>query len=209
MSRHGAKPARQLPPKSPAPARAAARARTDRARHWRRRRRAHWPCRSARASAHASGSSDQNASNTLRRATVAASGSVPPVSALRQRDDVGHDAGLLAGEHRAGAAEAGEDLVEDQQQIVAVGEPRAGAAAPPASWNSMPPAPCTSGSTMMPAMLVGMALEQLRQARRRSPRPSADRRRDAPAAARGTCRACRRPDRSPPSRRWCRRDSRP
>ena len=56
-----------------------------------------------------------------RCATVAASGSVPPVSALRQGDDVGHHLGRLAGEHRAGAAEAGEDLVEDQQQLVAVG----------------------------------------------------------------------------------------
>jgi hypothetical protein len=35
------------------------------------------PCISALA-----GSSDQNASNTCRRATVAASGSVPPVNAL-------------------------------------------------------------------------------------------------------------------------------
>ena len=41
---------------------------------------------------------------------------------LRQRDDVGRDAGRLAGEHRAGAAEAGEHLVEDQQHVVFVGE---------------------------------------------------------------------------------------
>ena len=53
---------------------------------------------------------------------------------------------------RPGAAEAGEDFVEDQQQLVAVGQPRAAAAAPAASWKRMPPAPCTSGSTMMPAI---------------------------------------------------------
>ena len=69
---------------------------------------------------------------------------------LRQRDDVGHDAGGLAGEQRPGAAEAGEDLVEDQQQVVAVGR-RAQPRSTAASWNRMPPAPCTSGSTMMPA----------------------------------------------------------
>ncbi len=68
------------------------------------------------------GSSDQKASNTLRVAIVAASGSVPPVKRLADGDDVGNDAGLLAGEHGSGASEAGEDLVEDQQQIVAVGE---------------------------------------------------------------------------------------
>ncbi len=33
----------------------------------------------------------------------------------------GDDPGLLHGEHRAGAAEAGENLVEDQQQVVAGG----------------------------------------------------------------------------------------
>ena len=40
---------------------------------------------------------------------------------LGQRDDVRNDARVLEGEHRAGAAEAGKDLVEDQQQLVAVG----------------------------------------------------------------------------------------
>ncbi len=87
----------------------------------------------------------------MRRATVAASGSVPPVSAFDSVMMSGVDARCLAGEHAAGAAEAGEDFVEDQQQIVAVRRGRAGAAARLASWNSMPPAPCTSGSTMMPA----------------------------------------------------------
>ena len=68
------------------------------------------------------GSSDQKASKTLRVATVAASGSVPPVMRLRQCHDVGNDSGLLAGEHVARAAEAGENFVEDQQKLMFVGE---------------------------------------------------------------------------------------
>ena len=42
---------------------------------------------------------------------------------LGQGDDVGTRAGLFIGEHRASAAEAGEYLVVDQQQAVAVGQP--------------------------------------------------------------------------------------
>ena len=57
---------------------------------------------------------------------VAASGSVPPVSALDSVTMSGTHAGVLEREHRAGAAEAGEDLVEDQQQSVTVGAASAG-----------------------------------------------------------------------------------
>ena len=42
--------------------------------------------------------------------------------ALGERHDVGHDAALLVGEQRAGAAHAGLHLVEDQQQPVSVAE---------------------------------------------------------------------------------------
>ena len=52
---------------------------------------------------------------------------------LRQREDIRHDAGGLAREQASGAAEAGEDLVEDQEQLVAVRQPRAAGAAPRAS----------------------------------------------------------------------------
>ena len=68
------------------------------------------------------GSSDQKASNTASAAMVAASAMVPPVSALDSADDVRDDARRLAGEQRPGAAEAGEHLVEDQQQAMPVGE---------------------------------------------------------------------------------------
>ena len=44
----------------------------------------------------------------------------PAGERFRQGDDVGHDAGRLAGEHRAGASKAGEDLVEDQEEPVPV-----------------------------------------------------------------------------------------
>ena len=53
---------------------------------------------------------------------MAASPSVPPVSAFDSVMMSGVDARRFAGEHRAGAAEAGEDLVEDQQQVVFVGQ---------------------------------------------------------------------------------------
>ena len=43
--------------------------------------------------------------------------------ALGDRGDVRHDAPVLGGEHRPGAAEAGDHLVEDQQDPVAVADP--------------------------------------------------------------------------------------
>ena len=52
-------------------------------------------------------------------ATVAASGSVPPVNAFDNVIEVRRDPRLLAREQRAGPAEARRDLVENQQQVVA------------------------------------------------------------------------------------------
>ncbi len=49
-------------------------------------------------------------------------GEVAAGEGLADAHDVGHDAGGLGGEQRAGAAEAGRDLVEDQQQPVLVGD---------------------------------------------------------------------------------------
>ena len=46
----------------------------------------------------------------------------PVREALRERDGVGPHAELLPGEERAGAADAGLHLVEDQQRAVLVGE---------------------------------------------------------------------------------------
>ena len=57
----------------------------------------------------ASASSDQKAEKISTLANVAASGSVPPGSAFDTVTMSGAEAGLLEGEHRAGAAEAGED----------------------------------------------------------------------------------------------------
>ena len=42
--------------------------------------------------------------------------------ALAERHDVGRDAGMLVVEELPGAADAGLDLVEDQEQAVRVGE---------------------------------------------------------------------------------------
>ena len=75
------------------------------------------------------------------RPVTAASGR-PPGDALGRRDQVGDDAEVLAGEHRAGAGEAGLDLVGDEDDVVraapvdqrrqeAVG---AGTMKPPSPW---------------------------------------------------------------------------
>ena len=66
------------------------------------------------------GSSDQKPSKTRREATVAASAIVPPVNAFDNVIMSGTTTRPLAGEHRAGPPEAGEDLVEDEQAAVAV-----------------------------------------------------------------------------------------
>ncbi len=55
-------------------------------------------------------------------ATVAAKRDGAAGEGFAEADDVGSYAGLFAGEHRAGAAEAGEDFVEDQQDVVALAE---------------------------------------------------------------------------------------
>ncbi len=52
---------------------------------------------------------------------------------LRQADDVRRDAGVLAGEHASGAAEAGQDFVGDHQRAEPVAQaPDAGQRTPPA-----------------------------------------------------------------------------
>ena len=73
------------------------------------------PCISALA-----GSSDQNASKTFLPRDRGGERQRAAGQRLGQRHDIRHDAGLLEREHRAGAAEAGEDLVEDQQKLVTV-----------------------------------------------------------------------------------------
>ena len=101
---------------------------------------------------------------------VAASGSVPPVSAFDSVMMSGTTPACLAGEQRAGAAEAGEDLVEDQQQLVAVG----GRAQPAQHRGVVEPHAARALHQRLDddaGDLVGVALEQARQAPRRSPRP--------------------------------------
>ena len=71
--------------------------------------------------------------------------------ALADAQEVGRDVRLLAGEHRPGAAEAGRDLVADQQHAVRVREPLASARRYAGGCVHMPAAPCTSGSTISAA----------------------------------------------------------
>ena len=61
------------------------------------------------------------------------------------------DPGVLGGEQRPGAAEPGGDLVEDQQHAVRRGSPRAAPAGSAGWWKRIPPAPCTTGSTITAA----------------------------------------------------------
>ena len=52
----------------------------------------------------------------------AAERNVPRRDALGERDQIGDDAEAFAGERRAGAAEAGHHLVEDQHDAVRVAQ---------------------------------------------------------------------------------------
>ena len=61
---------------------------------------------------------------------------------------------LLAREHRSGAAEAGHDLVGDQEHVVARAELARAARGSAGSCIAMPAAPCTSGSTMSAAIVA-------------------------------------------------------
>ena len=60
---------------------------------------------------------------------------------LADAHHVRRDAGVLAGEQRAGAPEAGRDLVEHEQQAVLVAQPRAAARRTPASGSACRPRP--------------------------------------------------------------------
>ena len=59
-------------------------------------------------------------SRICRVATMPESGTMPAADALAEGDHVGHGAEVLDPEPAAGAAEAGDDLVGDQQHLVAV-----------------------------------------------------------------------------------------
>ena len=82
--------------------------------------------------------------------------------------------GGLGGEERAGAAEAGGDLVEDQHAARARRRPRASRAGTRRGRRACRPAPCSSGSTMIPASSwacsAATASERLGPGRRRRPR---------------------------------------
>ncbi len=47
---------------------------------------------------------------------------MPPVSAFDSVMMSGTDTGALAGKHCSGAGKAGEDLIEDQKEVIAIGQ---------------------------------------------------------------------------------------
>ena len=70
---------------------------------------------------------------------------------LPTHEQVGAEAALLRREQRAGAAEAGGDLVADQEHVVLAARGGRARASPSGSASCMPAAPCTSGSTITAA----------------------------------------------------------
>ena len=154
------------------------------------------------------GSSDQNASKTLRARDGGGERQRAAGQRFRQRDDIRHDAGCFAGEQGSGAAEAGEDFIEDQQQLVAVRR-----LAQPAQHRRVVKA--HAARTLHQRLdddageLVGMALEKARKGRGALlVLRQIDHVMLGQEAAEQRVHARVR-DRRPPSPRWCRRDSRP
>lgn len=94
---------------------------------------------------------ERNASNTSAVTSVAARGRAPPVNALLDTQHVRARPRPAAGEPRAGAAEAGEDLVGDEQRAVAAGEVGDRAQVRGVVHVSIPAAPSSSGSTITAA----------------------------------------------------------
>ena len=136
---------------------------------------------------------------------------VPAGQRLADAHDVRRDAGVVGGEQLAGPAEAGGDLVEDQQHVV--GQAQLAQHVQVARVVEAHAAGALHHRLDdHRGQLVGVRLDQLAPARRRSAcverRPAAARRTPAAAARRATARACRRPGRRRSSRRRCRRGSR-
>ena len=109
-------------------------------------------CRSGRGTACArTRSGPRNASKTRRSPTVADIREVPGGEALAEAQQVGAQPALLRREQRAGASEAGRDLVADRAARRARGTRAASGASASAGASCMPAAPCTSGSTITAA----------------------------------------------------------
>ena len=83
--------------------------------------------------------------------TVAAMGRKPPVSPFDRHMMSGTTAGAIAGKHRSAAAKAGEHFVGDQQHVVFVQSARM-RCRNSTGCTIIPPAPCSSGSTISAAI---------------------------------------------------------
>uniref|UniRef100_UPI00311E444F hypothetical protein n=1 Tax=Thauera sp. SDU_THAU2 TaxID=3136633 RepID=UPI00311E444F len=103
--------------------------------------------RAVRAGRHAGSGLGRRQTGAEREATA---------DALGHRHDVGRDARPFVGEEPARAADAGLDLVEDQQQAVFVAEPAQFLEGIPSARGRMPPSPWT-GSMRMAAVSSVMA----------------------------------------------------
>ena len=128
--------------------------------------------------------------------------------ALGHAHEVGRDVLLLAGEHRAGAAEADRDLVADQQHAELVAQLAHRAQVARRGARASRPRPARAARRSTAATSLAVRLEQPRACRPRRPaRPGGSSNSSAPEASRGRGR-CRRPRPSRSCRRGRRRAGR-
>ena len=97
--------------------------------------------------------------------------------ALGGRDQVGHDALVVAREHVAGAGEAALDLVGDEQDAVGASTSRRAPAGSPGAGTTNPPSPwigsiTTAASRFAPTCFSSMAIARVGRGRRRRARRS-------------------------------------
>ena len=102
---------------------------------------------------------------------------------LADAQDIRTDIGRVAGEPVAGPPETGGDLVGDEEHLVLLRDPGQSPARISGEWNRMPPAPWTSGSTIIAGGGVRDGRRRIDPGRRGRPRPSGCRRRRAGAGA--------------------------
>ncbi len=117
-------------------------------------------------------------------------GEVAAGEALADGHEVGAHAALLGGEERAGAAEAGGDLVADEQHVVLAAGVGRRARRDWGSATRMPAAPCTSGSMTTAASSSAWAAISA-QAVSAQPSGRRSRARAARGSAAGRTRRCR------------------
>ena len=99
-----------------------------------------------------------------------AEGYVAGGEAFGKAEEIRRDGFMLAGEHFSGAAEGGHYFVEDEEEVVLVGEVAEGGGVP-GGWRRMPPGMRRAGSMMRGGVLVGVLVEELVEVFEKGSRP--------------------------------------